>query len=186
MEPSTSRFGTVGLDVGTVGRWSRLGWGVLILAPLVFEAVRDLSASGTSIAFYGRSGLYFLGILVGYVAVYRLLGERGFAKMNPWLNTLMLVGPAFIVSWWSIAIAPWAHILLPSGLSLGLLFYVGVSFILQWKIKYGGCEVVALPIVLFRRRYITYCVPLVALDAAEKAIIDRSDRARQQVTDPEV
>ena len=173
MEPSTSRFGTVGLDVGPFGRWIRLGWGVLILAPLVIEAVRDLSSSGTSIAFYSRSSLYFLGILAGYLVVYRSLGEKVFAKINPWLNTLILVGPAFVVSWWSIAISPWVGLLLPSGLSLGMLFYVGVSFILQWKIKYGGCEVVALPIMILRRRYITYCVPLVALDAAEKAIKDR-------------
>ncbi len=34
-------------------------------------------------------------------------------------------------------------------------------------------RVVALPIMLLRRRYITYCVPLVAIDAAEKAIKDR-------------
>lgn len=173
MQPSASRYGTVGLDVGPFGRWTRLVWGILILAPLLIEVLQDLGSLGTSIAFYGRSGLYFLGILLGYLIIYRLLGERAFAKMNPWLNTLVLVGPAFVVSWWSIAVSPWTGVLLPSGLSFGMLLYVGVSFILQWKIRYGGCEVVALPIMLLRRRYITYCVPLVALDAAEKAIKDR-------------
>ena len=135
---------------------------------------------GTSIAFYNRSGLYFFGILVGYLAIYRFLGERAFAKMNPWLNTLILVGPAFVVSWWSIAVSPWTGLFLPSGLSFGMLLYVGVSFILQWKIRYGGCEVVALPIMILRRRYTTYCVPLVALDAAEKAIIDRRMSRRRE------
>ncbi len=50
--------------------------------------------------------------------------------------------------------------------------YIGISFILQWRIGYGGCEVVSIPIILLRRRYVTYCVPLVALDAMEKKIID--------------
>jgi len=40
--------------------------------------------------------------------------------------------------------------------------------ILQWRIKYGGCEVVSLPIMLFKRRYTTYCIPLAVLDAAER------------------
>ena len=33
----------------------------------------------------------------------------------------------------------------------------------------------AIPIILFKRRYTTYCVPLVALDAVEKAVMNRRD-----------
>ena len=58
--------------------------------------------------------------------------------------------------------------------------YIGVSFILQWRIGYGGCEVVSIPIILLRRRYVTYCIPLVALDAVEKKIVD-SFGGRQDV-----
>lgn len=32
---------------------------------------------------------------------------------------------------------------------------------------------VALPILLFKKRYTTYCVPLVALDAVEKQVSQR-------------
>jgi hypothetical protein len=32
--------------------------------------------------------------------------------------------------------------------------------------------VVSIPIILLRRRYVTYCIPLVALDAVEKTIVD--------------
>ena len=42
-----------------------------------------------------------------------------------------------------------------------------------WRLNYGGCEVVSVPILLFRKRYPTYCIPLVALDAVEKAIVER-------------
>jgi len=60
------------------------------------------------------------------------------------------------------------------GLQLAMGVYVGISFILQWRINYGGCEVVAIPILLFKRRYVSYCIPLVVADAVEKAIVDRN------------
>lgn len=34
--------------------------------------------------------------------------------------------------------------------------YIGISMILQWRIKYGGCEVIAIPIILFKRRYVRF------------------------------
>ena len=58
-------------------------------------------------------------------------------------------------------------------LPLAMSVYIGLSFILQWKMRYGGCEVVALSIILSRRRYTTYCIPLIALDAVEKVVIER-------------
>ena len=85
---------------------------------------------------------------------------------------MIFVGPAFLVGWWPIIIAPFVGTELPSAFLVAMGGYIGLSFILQWRIKYGGCEVVALPIVLFRNRYTTYCIPLVALDAAEKVVVD--------------
>ena len=167
------RFGRLGLDVGAVGRWSRLAWGALILLPLLFGAAADLRGTGASLTLYGLGAAYFLGAAATYLAVYKLLGERLFARANPWVNTFILVGPAFLIAWWSAIITPTTGIELPDGLSLGMLGYIGVSFILQWRIGYGGCEVVALPIILFGRRYTTYCLPLVALDVVEKAVMDR-------------
>jgi len=113
-------------------------------------------------------------ITVAYTTVYLYLGERLFATANPWLDTAILVGPAFVTAWWQFAIGPITAIRLPTGLSLAMGLYVGISLILQWHIRYGGCEVVAIPILLFKKRYITYCIPLVAADAVEKAIVDRT------------
>jgi len=127
-----------------------------------------------SLSFYGQAALYLIGIAVTYSVVYYLLGERLFAKANPWINTLILVGPAIFIIWWNIVFAAFVEFQLPPALGFAMGAYVGISFILQWKIKYGGCEVVALPIILFKRRYTTYCVPLVALDAVEKVIVDRA------------
>lgn len=172
-EQVKSKYGQLGLDVGRFGRWSRLGWGLLILVPTALALVQDYNDSGISLRFAGFTVFYFVVITVAYTVVYWLLGERLFATANPWLNTAILVGPAFVLAWWEFTIGPLTGIRLPSGLSLAMGLYVGISFILQWHIKYGGCEVVSVPILLLKRRYTTYCIPLVALDAVEKAIVDR-------------
>ena len=77
-----------------------------------------------------------------------------------------------MVVWWKLIFAPLAGFDLPQAFSLAMGVYVGLSFILQWRIKYGGCEVVAVPIILLKKRYTTYCVPLVALDAVEKKVVN--------------
>ena len=169
----TGKFGKLGLDVGLFGRWSRLLWGVAILLPVAVGAVRDLQGSGSSLSFYGLAGAYFLGIAAAYVLVYRSFGERFFARANPWVNTAVFVGPAFVGAWWELLFQPLTGLALPSALPLAMSAYIGISFILQWKIRYGGCEVVALPILLSKRRHTTYCLPLVAVDAIEKVVVDR-------------
>ena len=148
--------------------------GVALLFPLAVGAVRDLQGSGTSLSFYEVAGIYFIAIGAAYVFVYQGFGERIFARANPWFNTAVFVGPAFIAGWWESLIGPVTGAGLPSSLPLAMSAYIGISFILQWKIRYGGCEVVALPIILSKRRYPTYCIPLVALDAVERAIVNRS------------
>ncbi len=177
-QESRSRFGTLGLDVGVFGRWSRLVWGLMLLTPIVFAVITsDRLGSGE---FYLQATLYLVGITAAYVLVYWAFGERFFATANPWVNTAIFVGPAFVVGWWPILFAPATGVELPKALILAMGVYIGVSFILQWRIGYGGCEVVSIPIILLRRRYVTYCIPLIALDAVEKKIVD-SRTGRQPV-----
>ena len=161
------------MDVGIFGRWSRLLWGLVLLLPLAFGGAQDLRGSASSLSFYGLAAVYFIAIVVVYVAVYWSLGERIFSRANPWFNTAVFVGPAFVAAWWEILIEPSTGFGPPTALPLAMTVYIGLSFILQWKIKYGGCEVVALPIILSKRRYTTYCIPLIALDAVEKVVVER-------------
>jgi len=161
---------TVGLNVGSVGRWSRLVWGVIWLLLSAWAIFQGSQGASLTLTFYGISLVYFIGITAGYIAVYWILGERVLAKSNPWINTVILVGPALVALCWNFIILPLTGIKLPATLSLAMGVYIGISFLLQWKIRYGGCEVVAIPIIILKRRYTTYCVPLVALDAVEKQI----------------
>ena len=141
-----------------------------LLAPIIIDLSQDFDIS-RSPSFLGVSALYLVGIAAVYTTVYYLLGDRLLGRANPWLNTLIFVGPAWVIAWWNIAIAPATGLSLPSALGLAMIVYVGISLLLQWKIEYGGCEVVSLPIILFKRRYVTYCIPLVAVDATEKELV---------------
>jgi hypothetical protein len=61
---------------------------------------------------------------------------------------------------------PAAFILLPWGWGLGVLLYLSVGCLVAGLTSYGGCEVVALPSLLFRRHCTVYC-PLNAIDLVE-------------------
>jgi hypothetical protein len=176
-----SKYGTLGLDVGFIRRWSRLIWGLLILVPTATNILLNFSPSSDSLRFYGLVLMSFTAITLSYTAVYWFLGERGILqRLNVWVNTAIFVLPAFLLAWWDFIIAPLTGTRLPLALSVAMFIYIGISFILQWRIKYGGCEVVSIPIIFFRKRYPTYCIPLIALDAVEKAVVDRTARTTQE------
>ena len=101
-----SKFGTLGLDVGFVGRWSRLILGFLFVGPVAVQIANDLRTSGGDLSPYVPTVAYLAGIVAAYVAVYWVLGERLFARGFVWTNTAILVGPAAVVAWWNLTVGP--------------------------------------------------------------------------------
>lgn len=175
---AVSRYGTVGYDLGRVGRWARVGYGLLIAAGAAASSVIGLGEAANPGAFLLQTLAYLAAITVAYLAAYWLLGERLFARANPWLNTLILVGPALLIVYWNLTLGYALGAELPAALALAMLAYVAASFLVQAAIGYGGCEVVALPILVFRRRYVSYCLPIVMIDAAERGWMDSSGLRR--------
>jgi len=167
---ATSKYGTLGLNIGLAGITSRVLLAVLYLISIPF-AIINSSSLGSLPLFLVFIGVSLAGIAAAYTATYYLLGDR-LARWNPWVNTAIFVGPAWSILLWG-GIGPLIGLALPAAFSVAMGTYIAISFILQSKMKYGGCEVVAVPILLVKRRYPTYCIPLVAVDAAEKAILDR-------------
>ena len=53
MAETTSSNFTEGLDVGGVGRWSRLVWGLLILVSSGIAIYQGSQGSGQALTFYG-------------------------------------------------------------------------------------------------------------------------------------
>jgi len=123
--------------------------------------------------------LFFAVIVVVYIVAHYVLGERVLARRNPWIGTAILVIPMIYLLFSAllgIGIGRWIG--LPGidwPLSAAAIMYVGISFLFSWKTHYGGCEVMGIPNIFFKRSYRTYCIPLVLVDAVEKKILDKKD-----------
>lgn len=179
-----SKYGQVGLDVGSVGRWFRLVAGILILAAVLFDFF------GGGHAHSIRSNLlvavFFVGFVVAYLAVYLLVADR-IGGRSPWISTVIFVLPAIYFSTINAFFVPYELsfgylVGLPSinhPITIAILLYIGISFPIQFFTKYGGCEVIAIQNLIYRKKCSSYCVPLLPLDMAEKMIVDGIARRRE-------
>lgn len=149
----------LGLDAGPIGRVSRLILGGLIP---IYSIIRILLANDLTLGFYGQAVLYFAAIFLAYLAAHYYLGERLLARVNPWVGTIILVGAPSVALLFRLGPPPFQ-------IALGL--YISISLIFNFIMSYGGCEVMALPSLIFRRRYVVYC-PWNVIDLADKAIAD--------------
>ncbi len=169
---------TLGLDAGLAGRLSRFALGILLL----FWASQILAMVTPTTGTFALTAVFFAVILGAYISAHRALGERVFRTAAPWGNTAILVVPLFAIILGTLfGFGPGAMAGMPEAdpsLMAAALIYIGLSLILSGWSRYGGCEVIEIPNRLFHRRYRTYCVPLVAVDATEKVIADRRSRDR--------
>ena len=177
-----ANYGLVGINVGSVGRWTRFVLGVLVMVLVATDFVPATHTHST--ASYLMMALSFVAILGAYTLAHVLIGDRLVGK-SAWWGTLIFVVPAMF-----LLIAPEFNPRLQIGhlvnlpelnhpFQLALLTYIGVSFFFQWRDKYGGCEVVTIPNFLFKKDYGSYCVPLLPLDFVEKLIVDKVSHSRK-------
>lgn len=149
---------TIGRDTTSFGRWVRLILGLLLI---LYSVLRMISYTDRVNAFSVLAS--FLGILVIYFIAYLALEKPLLARTNPWLNTLVFVVPALLIVFIPV---------FPAGLQLGMILYWGISLVLNAIVRYGGCEVLAVPTLVYRRRYDVYC-PTNLIDVAEQAAVNR-------------
>jgi len=172
-------YGEVGVNVGSVGRWIRFVLGIVVFILVATDLF--FSTHTHSSSFYLMMVMSFLAILAIYTSVHVLIGDKLINKNSIWATLIFVVPTMFLL------IAPYVD----SGMQIGywinipalnhpfemaLILYLGVSFIVQWRDKYGGCEVVSIPNLLFRKNYGSYCVPLLPLDIIEKFIVERTGK----------
>jgi hypothetical protein len=154
---------TIGLQSTTFGRGVRLLLGLLFL---LYAGLRMISRSERADAL--PVFVSFLSILVVYYGAYLALERPLLSRVNPWLNTLVFVVPALVI----VAVP-----LFPAGVQVGMVLYWGASLLLNALIGYGGCEVLAIPTLVYKRRYHVYC-PTNVIDLAERAVVGRQGPAR--------
>ena len=151
-------FGKIGREVGTAGRWVRLIGGAMLAGYVAYHALQAPSIAG-----FTELALYFVATLGVYTAATYLLGQRLLATSNAWVRTAILLGPLVVI--FALQLGP--HLF-----HHALLLYVGISLIFSYFMRYGGCEVMSIPSLLFGARYQVYC-PLNAVDVVEKAVVGR-------------
>ncbi len=151
----------IGRGIGPVGRWVRLFLGIdtlvfLVVNPLFLHPVarHALPAFAASVA-----GI-LLVISAVYFAVFALMGESILSKLNPWAGTGIYLGIPTSLALLGV---------IPQTVQVAFGVYIGVGLILLFFMRYGGCEVVALPSLILKRRFTVYC-PLNAIDAIERAV----------------
>lgn len=152
---------TLGLDAGYIGRWARLILGGII--PL-WTIASILVSQRPPVSFYGETLVYLVAIFIVYLAAHYFFGERFLAKVNPWIGTIILVGPPTVALVLGLG---------PSAFQMGLALYIAISLIFNFIMSYGGCEVMAIPSLIFGQRYVVYC-PWNAVDLVDKVIADRA------------
>lgn len=155
--PVSGKSFTIGYDLGTVGTWVRILIGVIASSALLLVDLSDVSG-----AFLAQIGGWLLGILAIYTAVYALLAPRVLPKVNPWVSTVLFYGPVLVL--------PYVDAL-PDAFRVALSLYVTVSIAVVVFVRYGGCEVVGIPALIVRDRYVVYC-PWNTVDLVDKAIQD--------------
>ena len=151
-------YGELGRDVGVIGRWFRLAVGGTLSGYVIYPMVQSSSANEVL-----ELALYFVATLSAYMAAQYFLGERLLAKVSAWLRTVILLGPLAVI---------FAFQLGPHVFHQALILYFGLSLIVSFFIRYGGCEVMSIPSLIFGTRYTVYC-PLNVVDVMEKASKDR-------------
>jgi hypothetical protein len=180
-------YGEVGVNVGSVGRWTRFVLGIVVFILVATDLF--FTTHTHSSTFYLLMVMSFLAILAIFTSVHVLIGDKLINKNSIWATLIFVVPTMFLL------IAPdvnlgmqigyWINIpALNHPFQMALILYIGISFFAQWRDKYGGCEVVSIPNLFFRKNYGSYCVPLLPLDIVEKLIVEKIAYGRPALNIP--
>jgi hypothetical protein len=161
--PTQAPF-TVGRDTTTFGRWVRLILGLLFI---LFAGLSMISKTDRVDALPVL--VSFVAILAVYYVAFLVLEKPLLARTKPWLSTLVFVVPSLVIVFVPVFPAP---------LRVGMVLYWGVMLVLNSLTRYGGCEVLAVPMLVYKHRYDVYC-PTNVFDVAEQAIVERRGKPSQ-------
>ncbi len=151
-----SSIAKMGLDSGIVGRAFRVITGLAG----TYYSLQFVLATGIFSSLAAEVTGYAAAWLVAYLLLMLLLGERVLARSNPWIGTVIFLSPVFIVLGADLG---------PTAFQVGLILYISGSLIVTGLMHYGGCELIAIPSLLFGKRYTIYC-PMNVVDVVEKAM----------------
>lgn len=101
---------------------------------------------------------------------------RLLARASPWVGTTIFYGPVLL----------FAYLELPEPVDIALGTYVAISTLVVVFIRYGGCEVIGIPMLLLGRRYVVYCPWNLHADVTDKILADSPFAASVRGVGPKV
>lgn len=137
-----------------VGRILRFALGAFLVAMLirsVIDASSDLMAWTAFVVF----------ALIAFYTLTHLLVMRFLPNINPYLGTVLALGPAIAV-----------FILTGAAGQMGVTGYIGGSLLLDAITADLGCEVMALPGLIFRQRTHLCCLLFSPIDWLENRFLN--------------
>ena len=137
---AAAKFGRIGLDLGMFGRIARLLLGTAMIARISYE----LAMSNPGAAFLAEAALYFVLSLLAYTVAFYALRGPILSRMNAWVGTAIFLTPVLVALVFDLG---------PAAFLVGINYYVRISLIIAVFMGYGGCEVVAIPSLLFGKRF---------------------------------
>jgi hypothetical protein len=135
---------------GIIGRTLRLMLG-LLLAWMTFTVTRF-----EDVAFNLRIVAVFAGLTTFYTILHLVIGKYG-ARINRWFGAALAVAPVILVFALGGAVG-----------RLASVAFIGISLLLQAIRGDGGCEVMAIPAVMFGKRTHLMCILFSPIDLVEE------------------
>jgi hypothetical protein len=140
---------------GIVGRTLRLLLG-LALSWMTYAVMRSDDA-----AFNLKVAAVFLLMAAFYSAVHFSI-TRYMPTVNSWLGAILAVTPAALVYVFGGPVG-----------RVAAITYIGISLVLQAIRSDGGCEVMSIPAIFFRRRTHLVCIAFSPIDWMEERLKTR-------------
>lgn len=159
---ATSENFVIGNDMGKWGAGYRLiaaVWfiAIFILKPLYLEPVPPEEFW----AFMGETAFWVGAIAAIYFVVFWAVKDIILAKLSPWAGTAIFLGIPAILGLMG---------LMPKEVSVAFGVYDNLSLLLAVRMRYAGCEVIALPTYIFKQRFTSYCA-VNMFDMMERAVV---------------
>ena len=152
----------IGNDMGRFGAAYRLILAVFFIAIFILKPlVLDPQPLDEVWSFMGETAFWVGAIAAIYFAAFYALKDIVLARLNPWAGTAIFLGTPALLTLMD---------LMPTPVSVAFGVYDNLSLLLAIKMRYAGCEVIALPSYIFRRRFTMYC-GLNMFDLMERALI---------------
>lgn len=107
--------------------------------------------------------VYFVVVLITYVALTLLLGRMILTRINPWLGAVIMDLPLLLLFFPQV----------PNLLKFGIVLFFGLSLIVASLVRYGGCEVTVIASLILRERFNVACLVFSPIDWLENELSKR-------------